>query len=80
MKTLRIKAEWDEEAGVWVATSSDVDGLAIEASTMDALLERLKIVIPELMEANQSIGEGDELPFTIEGFFAHRKTHNNLAR
>jgi hypothetical protein len=50
-----------------------VDGLAIEASTVDALIERLKIVIPELLEANQQGGENDDFPFMLDGFFA-RKT------
>ena len=27
-KALFIRAEWDEEASVWVATSDDVPGLA----------------------------------------------------
>lgn len=71
MQPLKINAEWDSDAGVWVATSEDVDGLAIEASTIDALIERLKIVIPELMEANhKSIDEN--VPFMLDGFFAHR--------
>ena len=52
MQALKINAEWDNEAAVWVATSDDVNGLAIEASTIDALIERLKIVIPDLIELN----------------------------
>ncbi len=77
MKPLKINAEWDDEAAVWVATSDDVDGLAIEASTMDALIERLKIVIPELMEANHKAQAGDELPFMLDGFFARRTSLNH---
>jgi hypothetical protein len=74
MTPLRINAEWDDDASVWVATSNDVDGLAIEASTVDALIERLKIVIPELMEVNhQELPDGDELPFMLDGFLT-RKT------
>jgi hypothetical protein len=34
-KLFFIRAEWDEEAAVWVATSDDVPGLATEAATMD---------------------------------------------
>lgn len=71
MQPLKIKAEWDEEASVWVATSDDVTGLAIEASTIDALVERLKIVIPELIELNQQEINDAELPFMLDGFFAH---------
>jgi hypothetical protein len=74
MQPLRINAAWDDEASVWVATSEEVEGLAIEASTMDALVERLKIVIPELMELNHKELAGDELPFMLDGFMAIR-TH-----
>ncbi|MDX3927659.1 MAG: DUF1902 domain-containing protein [Shinella sp.] len=31
-----VRAAWDEEASVWVATSSDIDGLAVEAETSNA--------------------------------------------
>jgi predicted RNase H-like HicB family nuclease len=47
-----ITAEWDSEAGVWVASSEDVPGLATGADSLDELTEKLKIVIPELLEAN----------------------------
>ena len=72
MQPLKINAQWDEEANVWVATSDDVDGLAIEAGTIDALIERLKIVIPELMEANHKAIAEEDLPFMLDGFFAPR--------
>ena len=47
-----IEAEWDPEAGVWVATSTDVPGLATEAETIEGLTNRLRTMIPELLEAN----------------------------
>lgn len=71
---LKISAQWDEEAHVWVAASNDVAGLAIEASTIDGLIERLKIVIPELMALNHQELTGDELPFMLDGFMTTR-TH-----
>jgi hypothetical protein len=72
MQALRVDAIWDDEASVWIATSEDIEGLAIEASTMDALIERLKIVIPELMELNHPELTGDELPFVLNGFKTNR--------
>lgn len=42
----------DDEAGVWVVTSDDVPGLAIEAPSLDGLFQRLSVVVPELLEAN----------------------------
>jgi len=50
--TYHVQAEWDSEAGVWVATSEDVPGLATEADTIEALTERLRTMIPELLDAN----------------------------
>jgi len=52
MDQLTVNALWDEEAGVWVATSDDVRGLATEAETVDDLVVKLKIMIPELLDAN----------------------------
>ncbi len=56
-KTLRVNALWDDEAGVWSASSVDVAGLAIEAATKEALIKRLKIIIPELLELNLASSE-----------------------
>ena len=51
---LIIKALWDDEAGVWSASSNDVAGLAIEAPTTESLIKRLKAVVPELLELNHA--------------------------
>ena len=64
-KPLFIRAEWDEEARVWVATSDDVPGLATEAATMEALIEKLRVMIPELLMANDTAFDEDEVPFEV---------------
>jgi predicted RNase H-like HicB family nuclease len=48
-----VQADWDPEAEVWVATSEDVPGLATEAETLEALTEKLRVIVPELLDANQ---------------------------
>ena len=53
-KVLKVNALWDDEAGVWSASSTDVAGLAIEAATKEVLIERLETVIPELLELNHT--------------------------
>jgi hypothetical protein len=63
-KPLFIRAEWDEEATVWVATSDDVPGLATEEVTMEGLIKKLKVMIPELLMVNHADIE-DEVPFEI---------------
>lgn len=47
--TCKVESFWDAEAKVWVATSPDVPGLATEADTIEALSQKLREMIPELM-------------------------------
>jgi hypothetical protein len=63
-KPLFVHAEWDEEARVWVATSDDVAGLATEESTIEGLIEKLKVMIPELLEANGQSMDA-QVPFEV---------------
>lgn len=63
-KILFIRAEWDADAGVWVATSDDVPGLATEADTLEGLSAKLEVMVPELLEANGYPGSG-EVPFEL---------------
>jgi len=51
-KPYLVRAEWDDDAEVWVATSDDVPGLVTEAATIEALDEKLRVMVPELLEAN----------------------------
>jgi hypothetical protein len=32
-----VRANWDDEAQVWVASTKDIDGLSVEAPTLEAL-------------------------------------------
>jgi len=48
----RVKAEWDAEAGTWVATSDEVPGLVTGADTLEELIEKLHVLVPEMLEAN----------------------------
>ncbi len=73
-----VQADWDPEAEVWVATSDDVPGLATEAPTVEALAEKLRVMIPELLEANQvvPIGQAGAIAFELT---SHRQEQVRLA-
>lgn len=47
-----VKAFWDEDAEVWVASSDDIRGLSIEAPTVEALRSRVLPAIQDLIELN----------------------------
>lgn len=69
---ITVNAEWDAEAKVWVATSDDVPGLITEAGTVEALAEKLAIMIPELLEANGAL-TGDTVREVPINLIAHRE-------
>ena len=51
-RAINIEAFWDNEANVWVATSEDALGLTLEAETVEALVEKLRLAVPEMIELN----------------------------
>ncbi len=48
-----INFKWDSVADVWIATSDDIPGLVLESGSYDALLERVRFAVPELLELNK---------------------------
>lgn len=51
-RPIEVKAIWDSEAKVWVAQSDDVPGLATYGKDIAHLVEKLNVMIPELLEAS----------------------------
>jgi hypothetical protein len=45
---------WDNDTAVWIATSKNIPGLVLESGSFDALVERVRFAIPELLELNGS--------------------------
>jgi predicted RNase H-like HicB family nuclease len=73
-----VHADWDPEASVWVATSNDVPGLATEAETIEVLTEKLRVLIPELLEANQLLAGNQPEAISFE-LTSHREEKVRLA-
>jgi hypothetical protein len=55
---VRVRAEWDDEAQVWVAESPNLPGLVTEADTIEALREKLRIIVPELLSYSPDLASG----------------------
>lgn len=65
--TIVVNALWDDEARVWFATSDDIDGLALEADTMEDLVARVPGALCDLIELNGLAVASDapEIPFHV---------------
>jgi hypothetical protein len=57
-QSIFVRATWDEEAKVWVATSEDIPGLVTEAERIEDLPAKLNGIILDLYELNRDF----ELP------------------
>jgi len=60
-----VRALWDEDAKVWVASSSDIHGLATEARTLEQLGRKVLVMIEELIELNGLDIDLPEIPVHI---------------
>jgi hypothetical protein len=49
-RSILIKARWDGEAGMWIATSNDVPGLVVEAEHWEDMITEVRLVLPDLLE------------------------------
>jgi hypothetical protein len=54
-----VRVAYDVEADVWFIQSSDLPGLAGEAQTADALIDRIPGMIADLIEEN-GFGDGGQ--------------------
>jgi Domain of unknown function (DUF1902) len=62
---ITVRAAWDGEADVWFATSDDIDGLVVEAATMEELETKVLAAVADLLELNGSVSDQPEIPVHI---------------
>jgi len=74
MTAYTVALSWDNEASVWIA-ESDTIPLTLESSSLDVLIERVKIAAPKLLELNGKEHTNITLNFKMErqAIAAHSK-------
>ena len=48
----QVKVDYDNEAGVWIATGDDIIGLILEEESPEDLMKRVTEAAPELIKLN----------------------------
>jgi len=64
-KKCMVKMIWSEESGTWYAESDDIPGLVLGADTFDALVERVCLIAPEMLECNLNYNGPIELAYIV---------------
>jgi Domain of unknown function (DUF1902) len=65
MNSIIVKAEWDPEVSVWVATTNDIKGMVAEATTLELLRVKVLDMIADLIELNKVEINLKEIPIHI---------------
>ena len=69
MTAFRFTVDFDGEAGVWYVRDTTLPGLRTEADTLDALVAKLRVIVPDLVAAiDWPRGEADaskEIPIEV---------------
>ena len=66
MPEYNVKLAWDNESNVWIATSDQIDGLVLECGSIDALIQKVKFAIPELLSLNAELAQNFSICFRSE--------------
>jgi len=69
-RAYQVEAHWDSEAGVWVAESEGIPGLVAEAESLNALVKKVRVLVPELFELNGGLEPGQKVVDVL--FRAHQ--------
>jgi len=72
----RFTVDFDSEANVWYVCDSTLPGLHTEAASLDALVDKLREMVPDLLAAIDELGggadTGSDIPFEV---ILHTNTH-----
>src|ERR1051326_2240246 len=68
---VEIHAFWDAEAEVWSAEAENLPGLVTEADSIDALMDKLRVMVPELLSYSPDLAPrlGPEIHLVSERSF-----------
>ncbi|MEF3366413.1 DUF1902 domain-containing protein [Methylocystis sp. 9N] len=67
---IHIDARWDDEAHVWIATSTDAPGLVVEADSWRSMIDEVRAVLPDLLELDAAHARDVSLTFKAETHLA----------
>lgn len=50
MKHCNVQLIWDEESDRWYTETDDVPGMHLDSGSLDALIEKVKMIAPDMLE------------------------------
>ena len=62
----KVRVIWDSESDRWYTKTDDVPGMALDSGSFDALLEKVRMIAPDMLEANLGYVGPIRFSFTAE--------------
>ena len=61
-----VKIIWSEDSGKWYTDTEDIPGMVLESNSFDALLEKVQLIAPDMLEANCNYSGPIKFTFTTK--------------
>lgn len=58
-----IRIAWDEDVNVWYVEDSDIPGLATESETLEGLKQRVRDILPDLLDGAEDVPDELDIEF-----------------
>jgi hypothetical protein len=65
MNEYTVSLGWDDEAQKWYAINDEIP-ITLEDASLDQLIRRVKLAVPEMLELNGMAASGIRLSFKME--------------
>jgi len=62
----KVKLIWSGESSKWYTETSDIPGMVLESNSFDALLEKVRLIAPDMLEVNCNYVGPIRFTFTTE--------------
>jgi len=62
----KIKLLWDDESDRWYTKTDDVPGMSLDSGSFDALIEKVRMIAPDMLEENLGYLGPINFAFTAE--------------
>jgi len=47
-----VKLIWSDDSNKWYTETDDIPGMVLESNSFDALMEKVQLIAPDMLEAN----------------------------
>ena len=48
----KVMLKWSDDSNKWYTETDDIPGMVLESNSLDALIEKVQLIAPDMLESN----------------------------